>query len=69
MMNSNTLIAASLFAASTLSVFGADNLTIIATEAFNITGNNTGRHDNARMLVGGWPDNAGWGIDARGYGL
>ncbi len=62
MMNSNTLIAASLFAVSSLSVFGADNLTIIATEAFNITGNNTGRHDNARMLVGGWPDNAGWGL-------
>lgn len=62
MMKSNTLLAASLFAVSTLSVFGADKLTITATEAFNITGNNTGRHDSARMLVGGWPDNAGWGL-------
>ncbi len=62
MMRSNTLLAASLFVASTLSAFGADDLTITATEAFNITGNNTGRHDTDRMLVGGWPDNAGWGL-------
>ena len=40
----------------------AETIDIEASHAFHITGTNTGRHETSRMLAGGWPDNADWGL-------
>ncbi|MFT4640378.1 MAG: hypothetical protein ACI8T1_003706 [Verrucomicrobiales bacterium] len=55
-------LVAGLIAATSWQSFAAEILEIEATEAFYITSNASTRHDTDRMLAGGWPDNAGWGL-------